>query len=550
MKNVFKKEIGITLIALIVTIVVLLILAGITIASITGNNAPIDKAGQAKNETEINAEIEELQQVISKAGSKSFIHGNFSGSADESNIKAALTNLVKDSSELNGSAPWIVTGKSGAKYIIDSKGEVYSNTVPAEVTVPQGFVASKASGEDTVEGGLVIYEGTIPVTNANVEEARRTRNQFVWVPVAAEGLTYAKDTTYSNTYGIYQSYYKDYTDWEDNIKTANSASSSLSMAKNEESVAKYGGFYIGRYEAGYPGVVKTVSGTQKIVPLGEGDIVGKKNSSTATVNGATTNLLPQMKKGYAPWELVSQTNAKLASENLYKNSSTVTNARSQLIDSYAWDTTVNWLKKAGIVTEYDSSHHIQSNTYGNYWDSNFSFSNALYVAYPYYVGKTGVDNTWDWANRSYKVGSQNVKYETEKEESKQTDYKQKLIKASLSLGATDNTKTNNIYDLAGNLWEWTTEEGTWDGTTTTRAVRRGGSFRYDGSGYPVVYRVGDDGRRYFLQHWFPRRALFRINCIYERLCQDLLILAFFCMTGISMLYGESPSRRSYRRTLE
>ena len=486
-----KSNKGITLIALIVTIVVLLIVAGISIASITSNEAPVEKAGQAKENIENQAELEEIQQAVSKASSKSFIHGNFSGSADESNIKEVLTNLVKDSSELNGSAPWIVTGKSGAKYIIDAKGEVYSNTVPSEVTVPNGFVASKASGESTVAEGLVIYEGTTPVTNANVEEARKTRNQFVWVPVTAEGLTYAKDTTYSNTYGIYQLKYKDYTDWEDNIKTANSARSSLSMAKNEESVAKYGGFYIGRYEAGYPGVVKTVSGTQKIVPLGEGDTVVRKNGATATVNGATTNLLPQMKKGYAPWELVSQTYAKLASENLYKDNNEVSGVRSQLIDSYAWDTTVNWLKKAGIVTEYDSSHHIQSNTYGNYFDSNFSFSNVLYVAYPYYVGKTGTSTSkWDWDNRSYKVGSNNVKYNVELDND---SYSSKLIKASLSTGAVENTKTKNIYDLAGNLWEWTTEEGTWDGTTTTttRAVCRGGSFCDGGS--PVVYRNGNGG---------------------------------------------------------
>ena len=486
--NIKSNEKAITLIALIVTIVVLLIVAGISIASINSNNAPIDKAGQAKSEIENSAEMEEIQQAISKASSKSFIHGNFSGSADEESIRNALSSIVKDSSELTGSAPWTITGKSGAKYIVDAKGEVYSNNTPAGVTVPEGFVASKASGESTVAEGLVIYEGTTPVTNANVEEARKTRNQFVWVPVASEGLTYAKDTTYAKTYGIYQGSYREYTDWTDNVKTENSASLDISMTKNEESVAKYGGFYIGRYEAGYPGIVKTVGGTQKLVPLGEGDSVVGKNNATATVNGSSVNLLPEMKKGYATWELVSQTNAKLASENLYKNNNKVSGVRSQLIDSYAWDATVNWLKKSGIITEYDSQHHIDSKNYGNYWNSTFSFSNALYVAYPYYVGKTGIDDTWYWANRSYKVGSENVKYETEIEAAKQENYQQKIIKACLSLGATDNTKTKNIYDLAGNLWEWTTEEGTRDGTVSTRAVLRGGGFNNDSSEYPIVYR--------------------------------------------------------------
>ena len=63
-KNVDKlsNSSGITLVALIVAIVVLLILASITIANITGNDAPAEKAAQAKNETEIQAEMEELQE--------------------------------------------------------------------------------------------------------------------------------------------------------------------------------------------------------------------------------------------------------------------------------------------------------------------------------------------------------------------------------------------------------------------------------------------------------------------------------------------------------
>ena len=51
------------------------------------------------------------------------------------------------------------------------------------VPIPRGFVASSVQGENKRKSGLVIYEGTDSVTNNNVEEARRTRNQFVWIPV-------------------------------------------------------------------------------------------------------------------------------------------------------------------------------------------------------------------------------------------------------------------------------------------------------------------------------------------------------------------------------
>jgi len=49
--------------------------------------------------------------------------------------------------------------------------------------IPKGYVVSKADGEKSISGGLVIYEGTEDVTNNNVAEAQKTRNQYVWIPV-------------------------------------------------------------------------------------------------------------------------------------------------------------------------------------------------------------------------------------------------------------------------------------------------------------------------------------------------------------------------------
>ena len=172
---------GITLIALIVTIVVLLILAGITIASITGNNAPIDKAGQAKNETEIKAEMEELQQVISKASSKSFIHGNFSGNADINEIKTALNNsgLINGTAEeeiINGQNEIIFTGKkTNTQYSVESTGNIVrlydTGTIEVGDTVnycPSGtynwnaeYATSYASSsEDYTNANITLKSGT------------------------------------------------------------------------------------------------------------------------------------------------------------------------------------------------------------------------------------------------------------------------------------------------------------------------------------------------------------------------------------------------------
>ena len=69
----------------------------------------------------------------------------------------------------------------------------------------------------------------------------------------------------------------------------------------------------------------------------------------------------------------------------------------------------------------------------------------------------------------------------------------------LTTGATEETKINNIYDMAGNMGEWTME-----GSGTNNRVHRGGSFSIGGGDNPVsnrysvddpVYAYNDDGFR-------------------------------------------------------
>ena len=63
-----------------------------------------------------------------------------------------------------------------------------SNTVTEASTgrkapIPTGFVASGVEGENTIAGGLVIYEGTAEVNSSNHSNALENRDQFVWIPV-------------------------------------------------------------------------------------------------------------------------------------------------------------------------------------------------------------------------------------------------------------------------------------------------------------------------------------------------------------------------------
>ena len=63
MKNIFKQKRGITLIALVITIIVLLILAGISISMLSGDNSILQKSTEAKESTEA-ATIKEQAEII------------------------------------------------------------------------------------------------------------------------------------------------------------------------------------------------------------------------------------------------------------------------------------------------------------------------------------------------------------------------------------------------------------------------------------------------------------------------------------------------------
>ena len=92
MRKIFKNDIGITLIALVITIIVLLILAGVTIAMLTGENGILTQASQAKKETEI-AEAKERAQMDILAWQSDRIINNQKSDLNDKIIQEILTNL-------------------------------------------------------------------------------------------------------------------------------------------------------------------------------------------------------------------------------------------------------------------------------------------------------------------------------------------------------------------------------------------------------------------------------------------------------------------------
>ena len=203
-----KKNKGITLVALVVTIVVLLILAGVSINLVLGNNGIIAKAKDAETKSAeasqndlkgMNGLVSEMEGALAENGS------NGSGSG-------------------NGN-----TG-SGNNFVTKNTEVTYPD---GKVWIPEGFKVADDSAS-TVQGGVVVED--------------KDRNQFVWVPVAT--IADYKRTAYSPNVATEE------TDTATNSIKINYSSSNSdyfteAMPEDEKtSVETYKGFYIGRYEAG------------------------------------------------------------------------------------------------------------------------------------------------------------------------------------------------------------------------------------------------------------------------------------------------------------
>ena len=457
-KNKFGESKAVTLIALVITIIVLLILAGVAIAMLTGENGIISKAMQAKTKTEDSKETEEagLKEI------ENYINGK---SAEAGVVVQDLKSIKSDGTE----------GEVIGEKVSDGAGGV--------VPIPSGFYYVGG----TAKSGTVISDNLADKDKYKGQELVGTDlsgNQFVFIPVNGIDLKYEQDHKYDGKYEYaYTTELSGYTsqsDWSDD-------------SGESTSVKNYGGFFIGRYEAGYPDEIK------------EGTIVNFKNSATEKV--------PVSKAGGAAWNLVDQEIAKAASESMYNTADS--KVKSKLVDSYAWDTTCKWLKNSGVIKE-DSAGRINSTDYGNYINSAFSIpKGTLYVKHLYLAKqKDGVSTDWyfrkgETGKYSYdivndedgmKVGEK--KDETVPEnatkpegaEDAASNYYTAEGRIEIATGSSDNTRINNIYDLAGNVWEWTTETKTRknndNSTDYTFAVLRGGSFNNNDSRYPVVSRSG------------------------------------------------------------
>ena len=380
---------GITLIALIITIIILLILVGVSInLAIKGDlfgSAEKAVAGTNDKVAQEQTRVDELMDEL----------GRIEEQQRQDNLPGKRVT-------------------ENTKYIRDGK----------TAWIPKGFTVSGIKSEQSINKGLVIYdipEGTT-VDWSNPDGVKTAYNQFVWIPVEVKSTdtensiasfyrsewTTNTSTGGDRTTGLSTNYTEPYSyDTTNNYDQTNGIADQITELT--KSIYKYGGFYIGRYEAGST----------------------KERTSSSLQTEPFVVQQDKYPYNYVKWgKSMSDVSegAVYLCNNLYSKTNTNYGATSMLCSGASWDSMLDFIK--------DSSHSVtDSTTWGNYTNSE---------TYTINRGKYAVYNT-----SSYKLDNfQNVGNEYSKEKNKSI---------LLTTGATERNSSKNIYDVAGNVFEWTTE---------------------------------------------------------------------------------------------
>ena len=421
MKGSFKEKKGITLIALVITIIVLLILAGVSIAMLTGQKGILTQANNAKNATELASAKEKVELAVIGA-----ISQTRDGTLTVGKLRTELANY---GGTVEGDTFPVTAKVDGKSFTVDNKGNVTSTGSSDQTPTEQGTLGTVTGSETkntTVKdslGNQVVVPAGFKVVNKDanvtdgivVEDVSHTAtagSQFVWIPVGEvikdsagnkETITLGRyvfntdgsvNTELSKTEPGDQlktssgdSYY--FTEGLKDSSTTNTHAKDIEDFKNKVTNTTHG-YYIGRYEAR-----------------------DKSATSARTSSSVETNQLVCTANNYV-YNYITQPKAAELSRGMYSSDS---NFESDLMNSYAWDTAIVFLQK------FDNRANKASL-------KPYSRQNSLNDS----LASQGTNNLSDAS-------------------------KQDVV--------------CNVYDMASNCWEWTTETYS---DPKGPCTRRGGSY--------------------------------------------------------------------------
>ena len=404
---------------------ILIILSTVTISAVFGDGGLIEQARKTKEDAtnmvaggngDMNELLAEYANVMS--GDSQIENPN------QNDIVNPDQNEIIDPGP-DPEEPSLPEGWDGDKVEAVESGD--GETVP----VPIGYTASKARNENTVIGGFVIYEGEEEVTDSNVASAKTSRNQFVWVPVEdisdIANLTSGYDTAGRLNY---QGKLYDF-----------SSSGATEMSSYGQGTERYRepDILTGNDGRDYDNNSSYVNG---ILGLASGNALKQQlqlgfNEMIESVNTYGGFYIGRYETG----NLVATAGTEPV---VVKGNNSISN--------------VNWYYMYRNIKELAANSNVKTiMTWGCLWDRTLIWLAETNQASSGINGKSYADivNSSTWGNYSTSSGGTGAKQVS---------------------GYSDTWKVNNIYDLAGNVEEWTLE-----GRQAYNRVARAGSSSSSGS---------------------------------------------------------------------
>ena len=479
---------GITLIALVVTVVVLIILAGVSINAVLGDNGIIKKANQAASVTK----EAEVKEAINRTILEFYLTNDYEtledflkAKAEDGSIDSVTKNADGTLTVKKGEYSVTVENKTNSSGESGSGGSTGGETQTPEITVGEIKVVADSTGtgsaitdaasvylgntlyitfSHSITGGTTTVDKTIPYA------VTKNGTYTFTVTGTVNGKSYMKNVSvtvnqFKDVYEYMQTNTKvTYSDGEvwipEGFKVAEDSASTVQggiVIEDKDgnqfvwvpvaTLADYkrtwytGAGSFSSYSEALPEDEKTSVERYKGFYIGRYEAGDKENTEAKTLRSSNdVTKTVTIKANQAPYNLVTGTQAVSLAEGFatrqgYK-------AKTKLVSSYAWDTTIAFLQKV-------NSDYGRISEEGNYNDTTFSYTDI-----------TGATKT-------------------------------KAKSSSVLVPTGQTTPVCNIYDMGGNVWEWTTESYSF---MLRPYAQRGGYYSFNFARSPAGGRNdGSDG---------------------------------------------------------
>ena len=414
--------------------------------------------GENTENPSTNSAVTEHEGDIATADTVTEENKKEAATTDEEKSNSDENNVTKNASEENEQNTTITKEALNTESDVTTEVDDITNEEDTTGTTDTANEADDTDGTGTREEDMPTQQ------DINIFNLQKSTNQYVWVPVDDPSRIYGVDSNgkiWGKLYEFSSSGRKPFNWTEDGIMSITNRNTSYrepdvvwEPGKNAEDTDGYSymsmyGLGETRYEMLAQELEENYYEIMTSIKKYGGFYIGRYETGglngTAVVRKMDTNIANQN------WYTMYKKCLTLKGNN--------DNVKTSMILGSLWDETIEWLVKSEATNSEGTTLTYQivgsnSKTCGNYYESTFK-----YIA----------------QNSETPVATENKDLEKE---------------TRIPTGSTEYTKANNIYDMAGNVREWTTEA-----YSTYSRVNRGGSCSYGSSGIPAAYR-GNVVQRY------------------------------------------------------